>query len=52
MEFTIELGSGLLSSGMPVGRNSTTSLEGWCDELGLRGAFKIAVGEAWVYYVW
>ena len=37
MSFTMRLGSGLCSGGMPFGVNWTTSLDGWYDALGFWG---------------
>ena len=40
---TIVLGSGLLFSGTPCGGNCATSLEGWCNVLGLVGILGVVV---------
>ena len=39
MLFTMRLGSGLCSGGMPFGVNWTTSLDGWYEALGFWGVF-------------
>lgn len=44
MSLTILLGSGRRISDIPLGRNWATSLDGWCDELGLLGIFMFGVG--------
>ena len=42
--FTMRLGSGLFSTGMPCGGNWTTSLKGWYDALGFVGVFVLGLG--------
>ena len=37
MLFTMRLGSGLGLEARPLGRKWTTTLDGWCEELGLTG---------------